>query len=139
PDLQPRIPRRPCGRGRLRPGAGKRGRGEFRGGVRCLARPSSRTTHHPLPRTEKTTMPNRHRGEISAILGGRERVLVLTLGALTELESRFGVNDLMALAERLSQGRLAAREAVAIIGAGLRGAGESITDDEVAAMPCDGG
>ncbi|MGL4261713.1 MAG: GTA-gp10 family protein, partial [Afipia sp.] len=39
-------------------------------------------------------MVNIHRGEISADLGGRRRTLVLTLGALAELESAFGANDL---------------------------------------------
>jgi hypothetical protein len=32
-------------------------------------------------------MANRHRGEIEAELGGRKRTLVLTLGALAELDS----------------------------------------------------
>ena len=31
-------------------------------------------------------MPNRHRGEIEAELGGERRTFVLTLGALAELE-----------------------------------------------------
>jgi hypothetical protein len=41
-------------------------------------------------------MPNRHRGEIEAELGGERMTLVLTLGALAELESAFGVDDLVA-------------------------------------------
>lgn len=45
-------------------------------------------------------MPNKHRGEIAAELGGRQRTLVLTLGALAELESAFGADDQIALAER---------------------------------------
>lgn len=84
-------------------------------------------------------MPNKHRGEIAATLGGRTRTLVLTLGALAELESAFAAGDLVALAERFGAGRLSARDIVRIIGAGLRGAGESVTDDEVAAMTTDGG
>jgi len=64
---------------------------------------------------------------------------VLTLGALAELESAFGANDLVALAERFGSGRLSARDLIRIIGAGLRGAGESVTDDEVAVMSADGG
>jgi uncharacterized phage protein (TIGR02216 family) len=69
-------------------------------------------------------MPNRYRGEIDAELGGRRRTLVLTLGALAELESAFGAVDLMALAERFGTGRLSARDLVRIIAAGLRGAGD---------------
>ncbi len=79
-------------------------------------------------------MPNRHRGEIEAEIGGHKRTLVLTLGALAELESAFGDGDLVALAERFGQGRMSARDLIRIIAAGLRGAGESVTDDEVAAM-----
>lgn len=84
-------------------------------------------------------MANSHRGEIEASLGGRTRTLVLTLGALAELESAFGADDLMALAERFGTGRLSARDLIRIIAAGLRGAGESISDDEVAALRVEGG
>jgi len=84
-------------------------------------------------------MANTYRGEIAADLGGKRRTLVLTLGALAELESAFGANDLMALAERFGSGRLSARDLVRIIAAGLRGAGEAISDDEVAALTVDGG
>lgn len=84
-------------------------------------------------------MPNRHRGEIAADIGGHPRTLVLTLGALAELEAAFGADDLMALAERFGAGRLSARDLTRIIGAGLRGAGEPVGDDEVAAMRINGG
>jgi Phage tail tube protein, GTA-gp10 len=84
-------------------------------------------------------MANRHRGEIAAALGGRTRTLVLTLGALAELESAFEAGDLVALAERFGSGRLSARDLVRIIGAGLRGAGDDVTDEEVAAMTAEGG
>jgi len=84
-------------------------------------------------------MANRHRGEIEAEIGGAGRRLVLTLGALAELEAAFGAEDLVALAERFGSGRLKARDLVRIVGAGLRGAGEAVTDDEVAAMAVDGG
>src|ERR1041385_1429956 len=84
-------------------------------------------------------MPNKYRGEIEAEIGGERRTLVLTLGALAELESAFGAGDLVALAERFGSGRLSARDLVRIIGAGLRGAGEKVTDDEVAAMTVEGG
>ena len=84
-------------------------------------------------------MPNLHRGEIEAEIGGARRRLVLTLGALAELESAFGAEDLTALAERFGAGRLKAHDLVRIIGAGLRGAGESISDEDVARLPVDGG
>jgi hypothetical protein len=79
-------------------------------------------------------MANRHRGEIEAELGGRRRTLCLTLGALAELENAFGADDLAALAERFGSGRISARDAIRVIGAGLRGAGEKIADEEVAQL-----
>ncbi|GGE94793.1 gene transfer agent family protein [Stappia taiwanensis] len=84
-------------------------------------------------------MANRHRGEVSATLDGRRWTLVLTLGALAELEDAFGVEDLAALADRFGSGRLSARDLSRIIGAGLRGAGHDVTDDEVGQMRAEGG
>lgn len=84
-------------------------------------------------------MPNRRRGEIAAVLDGRERVLCLTLGALAELEDALGAGDIVALAGRFEAGRLSARDMIRVIGAGLRGAGETVSDDEVAAMRAEGG
>lgn len=84
-------------------------------------------------------MANRRRGEVAGILDGRERTLCLTLGALAELEARFGADDLVALAARFETGRPAARDLIRVIGCGLRGAGEAISDDEVAAMRAEGG
>jgi hypothetical protein len=79
-------------------------------------------------------MANRHRGEIEAELGGKRRTLCLTLGALAELETAFGAEDLAALAERFGSGRISSRDAIRVIGAGLRGAGEKISDEEVASL-----
>ncbi|WMS41697.1 gene transfer agent family protein [Acuticoccus sp. MNP-M23] len=84
-------------------------------------------------------MANRYRGEVSAILDGRGWTLCLTLGALAELERAFQVDDMTALVERFTAGTLSARDAVRIIGAGLRGAGNSVDDDQVARMTADGG
>jgi hypothetical protein len=84
-------------------------------------------------------MANRHRGEIEAAIGDARRRLVLTLGALAELEDAFGAEDLVALTERFASGRLKALDLTRIIAAGLRGAGENVSDDDVAAMAVDGG
>lgn len=84
-------------------------------------------------------MANPRRGEIEAVLDGRPHVLVLTLGALAELEHAFGAEDLMALAERFERGRLSARDAARILRAGLRGAGTEVSLDEVERMRVDGG
>ena len=77
-------------------------------------------------------MANRHRGEISAELGGESHVLCLTLGALASLEDAFGVSGLAGLAGRFESGDLSARDLIKIIGAGLRGAGAKLNDAEVA-------
>lgn len=79
-------------------------------------------------------MANAHRGEIAAMLGGKPRRLVLTLGALAELESAFGADGLAGLGARFEAGRLRARDLSAILGAGLRGAGEAISDEEAATL-----
>lgn len=82
---------------------------------------------------------NGRRGEIAATIDGRERILCLTLGALAELETAFAVDDLGALAERFASGRLSARDLMRVIGAGLRGGGMAVSDDEVGAMKAEGG
>ena len=77
---------------------------------------------------------NRRRGEISAELDGRDWRLCLTLGALAELEACYGAEDLGALVARFAGGKLAAGDLVRLIGAGLRGAGNAVSDEEVRAM-----
>ena len=84
-------------------------------------------------------MANRHRGEIEAELSGKTYTLCLTLGALAEIENAYGGEDLIAIAERFETGRIGATDAIRVIGAGLRGAGNAIGNDEVAAMTVDGG
>ena len=84
-------------------------------------------------------MANKHRGEIEAELGGVRRRLVLTLGALADLEAAFGAEDLGALADRFASGKLRARDLACIIAVGLRGAGECVTEAEAAAMTTEDG
>ena len=79
-------------------------------------------------------MTNRHRGEIEAELGGKAYTLVLTLGALAEIEHVYGGEDMIAIAERFESGRIKASDAITVIGAGLRGAGASISDEEVSRL-----
>ncbi len=84
-------------------------------------------------------MVNRHRGEIEAVFDGVAYTLCLTLGALAELEHAYGGEDVLALAERFEQGRIKASDAIKVIGAGLRGAGHAVSDDEVARFRMDDG
>lgn len=79
------------------------------------------------------------RGEIDATIGGERRVLCLTLGALAELEARLQAGDLVGLAERFEAGRVSARDLLAILGAGLRGGGNAVSDEQLAGMAFEGG
>jgi hypothetical protein len=80
-------------------------------------------------------MPNKRRGEVALCLGGRRYTLCLTLGALAELEEAFGVQDLMALAERFGTGRLSSRDLLTLLGVSLRGGGQAMSDEEVRNLP----
>lgn len=84
-------------------------------------------------------MANPYRGEIEAEFDGRPYTLCLTLGALAELETALDGEDILALAERFEGGHLRAADAIAVIGAGLRGAGHDITDADIARFRVPGG
>jgi hypothetical protein len=79
-------------------------------------------------------MTNRHRGEVSLVIGGERHVLRLTLQALAEIEAAFSAEDLQALGARLGGGRLKAGDIVAVLGAMLRGGGARLSDDDVGQM-----
>jgi hypothetical protein len=80
-------------------------------------------------------MANARRGEVDCAIGGRTLRLCLTLGALAEIETSLDADGLTALGERLSGGRLSARDLTAILGAAARGGGEAVRDDDIAALP----
>ena len=82
---------------------------------------------------------NAARGEAEVVVGGRARRMRLTLGALAELERAVGEGGLTGLARRFEAGEFTAADLIALLAAGLRGAGEDVTDDEVAAMDFEGG
>jgi hypothetical protein len=82
---------------------------------------------------------NRQRGEIEAVIDGERRILCMTLGALAELETAFGVDNIADLAGRFAGGRIATRDVMAIIAAGLRGGGNVIDDGELADCRVEGG
>ena len=84
-------------------------------------------------------MANQRRGELDLVLGGRRLRLCLTLGALAEIETAFGVGDLAALGRRFEDGTLSARDLVRLVGAAARGGGEAVTDEDIAALPLEGG
>ncbi|TPP12066.1 gene transfer agent family protein [Rhizobium glycinendophyticum] len=82
---------------------------------------------------------NRHRGEVEAVIDGERRILCLTLGALSELETAFGAESLGDLAGRFSTGRLKSADLIRILACGLRGGGNRVSDADVAEMAVEGG
>lgn len=84
-------------------------------------------------------MANAYRGEIEAEINGQNQTLVLTLGALAELETRLGVKDLEQLGERLGSGSVSSRDVLEIIRAGLIGGGATLTDADIATLQVGGG
>ncbi|RYD90550.1 MAG: gene transfer agent family protein [Sphingomonadales bacterium] len=82
---------------------------------------------------------NGQRGEIEAVIDGERRILCMTLGALAELETAFGVDNIAALAGRFEGGRVGTRDVMAIIAAGLRGGGNVVDDGDVADIRVEGG
>ena len=82
---------------------------------------------------------NGRRGEVEAIIDGERRILCLTLGALAEIETAFGVDNIGDLAGRLARGRIGAATIIAILAAALRGGGNVVDDADVADMRIQGG
>ncbi|MGJ3263974.1 MAG: gene transfer agent family protein [Salinarimonas sp.] len=84
-------------------------------------------------------MANARRGDVCVTIGGAVYTLRITLGALAELEDALAAEDLGALAARLAEGRLRARDLVAVLGAALRGGGHALADADVAALALEDG
>lgn len=82
---------------------------------------------------------NPHRGEVCITIDGRVRTMRLTLGALAALEARLGAGSLMGLAERFEDGRVPTADLVALLAAGLAGAGEDLDEPAVASAEIEGG
>jgi hypothetical protein len=79
-------------------------------------------------------MANALRGEVEFTIAGTSHALVLTLGALARLEDDLGADGLAGLAERLADGRLSAGDALAVLSAGMAGAGQAVSRDALGAM-----
>ena len=80
-------------------------------------------------------MTNRIRGESELVAGGRNFRLLLTLGALAEIEDGLGLADLSQIGARLKQVRAA--DLAVVAAALMRGGGHEITPAEVLRLPCD--
>ena len=74
----------------------------------------------PLSRCD---MANPLTGEVELWLDGKRHLAKLTLGALIELETELGAESMVAMVERFEGGRFSSRDVMAVLVAGLRGAG----------------
>ena len=84
-------------------------------------------------------MVNRQRGEIEVTLEGKTYPLCLTLGTLAELETAFGVDDLVEVIERFQNGKVKTSDIITILAAGLKGAGTDVSKEDIAKMKIDKG
>ncbi|MEM7505520.1 MAG: gene transfer agent family protein [Pseudomonadota bacterium] len=84
-------------------------------------------------------MTNPCRGEVAITLDGVPHVMRLTLGALAELEARLEIGSLVALAEKFESGSVSSSELISLIAAGIKGAGGSLGESDVAEADIDGG
>jgi hypothetical protein len=80
-------------------------------------------------------MPNRIRGEAALNAGGAGYTLLLTLGALAEIEDGLGLTDLSQVASRLKTVRAA--DLAIVVAALLRGGGHAMQPADVLRLPCD--
>ena len=80
-------------------------------------------------------MPNRIRGEVELVAGGTRYRLLLTLGALAEIEDGLGLHNLSEIAQRMRSMR--AGDLAIIAAALLSGGGHATTPAEAMALPCD--
>jgi len=78
---------------------------------------------------------NRIRGEAALAAGGRQYRLLLTLGALAEIEDGLGLDDLSGVAARLKQPRAA--DLAIVAAALLRGGGQDMCPADVLRLECD--
>lgn len=84
-------------------------------------------------------MVNPHRGDVELVINGTPRVMRLTLGAMAELEARLECGSMIELAERFESGRPGAAELMALLEAGLQGAGTPVAEGELADAEIGGG
>lgn len=94
---------------------------------------------HPAASPLGMPPANAPRGEVGIRIDGTARRMRLTLGTLAELEAELKSPSLVALAERFEDGHVSANDLLALIAAGLRGAGETVTAEELARADIDGG
>ena len=84
-------------------------------------------------------MANPWAGEVALVIDGERRVLKLTLGALAELEAGLQSGSLLDLVQRFEGGGYSTSDVLALIVAGLRGAGWSGQTSDLLNADIEGG
>lgn len=84
-------------------------------------------------------MGNPYRGEVALTVDGVERVMRLSLGALAALEARLGAGGLLPLIERFERGAFRTDDLIALLWAGLTGAGWEGSEAELKQAEIAGG
>ena len=84
-------------------------------------------------------MANPWAGEVELVIDGQPRVLKLTLGALAELEDALQTGTLVQLVERFESGSCSSRDVLALVVAGLRGGGATVTAGDLLGADIAGG
>lgn len=77
-------------------------------------------------------MVNPHAGEVAVSIDGQVFAARLTLGALAALEAELGEDSMFALIRRFEEGAFRSRDVLAVIAAGLHGAGWRGNRDDLA-------
>lgn len=96
---------------------------------------AGRALNHVTRPIERVIMPNIIRGEAELAVAGKTYRLLLTLGALAEIEDGLNLPDLAQLGARLKHARAA--DLAIVAAALLRGGGHEIAPAEVLRLPCD--
>lgn len=80
-------------------------------------------------------MPNKIRGEVALQAGSKDYHMLLTLGALAEIEEGLGLEDLGQVSGRLKKAR--ASDLAIVAAALLRGGGHDVSTADVLKLGCD--
>jgi len=80
-------------------------------------------------------MPNAIRGEAGLVAGGQSYRLLLTLGALAEIEDGLGLANLSDVGARLKHARAA--DLAVVAAALLNGGGHQLSPADVLKLPCE--
>ena len=76
-------------------------------------------------------MANPWTGEVTLILDGQRHAMKLTLGALAELEQSLQAGSLVELVQRFESSAFSSGDVLALIVAGLRGGGHSVSAQDL--------